>query len=516
MFQTLPPELINAIFNQVYIEDILALRTTCSIFAAVGLDHFGDEVPLVFHRDKFKALTEIAEHPKLSKQMRSLFYVGDRCKLQSYEQWDKHRPDPHPREETSYDRNAKFYTERDYRVCRREGMKKARKFMERRAAVPESDRRAAWETYRTLCKDIADVEVEGYDLHCLRVLFENCPGIREVTIGSQMDIARHLSANRTAFASATTSPYNDSDWWDTGVHQTLSVAMAAQQAGTKLDSLTLAQVSPTLFDPRSWEEEGLDEWPALKALVQPLRRLRLWIHAQPPEKSEVDFDASAPDIFSVHEQSDLAFQEGHLHEILSSASDLRVLKLGLPRWSENEEEAIEYYGDEDEQRFSRLELALRNITYPKLYELSLSDCEVAADYLVELCLRHKATLRRLYLSDISLNDLDDDWRDVFTRLSGQLPQLRRIKLRGNFYIDVQCEIRFEHAGLESRRIAPYRDALENFVLKGGEFPTNDINILPDQANYPDESYRRPGLPEDNTEPDDPELDYDSDEFSIRI
>ena len=91
IFQTLPPELLHVIFSQLPIEDILALRTSCSIFASVGLDYFEDEIPLVFHRDKFRALTEIAEHPKLSKQMRSLFYVVDRCKVKSFERWDRCR-----------------------------------------------------------------------------------------------------------------------------------------------------------------------------------------------------------------------------------------------------------------------------------------------------------------------------------------------------------------------------------------------------------------------------------------
>ena len=63
------------IFSELDIEEILAIRTTCSIFASVGLDYLGNEVPLVFHREKFRILTEIAKHSKLSKQMRSLFYT---------------------------------------------------------------------------------------------------------------------------------------------------------------------------------------------------------------------------------------------------------------------------------------------------------------------------------------------------------------------------------------------------------------------------------------------------------
>jgi hypothetical protein len=141
---------------------------------------------------------------------------------------------------------------------------------------------------------------------------------------------------------------------------------------------------------------------------------------------------------------------------------------------------------------------------------------VDEEYLVDLILRHKATLRRLYLANISLFDLEASWVEVFTRLSYKLPQLRRLRLRGTFYLDGDSEIEFEHAGSESRRIAPYRDALENFILKGGEYPTDDETVLPYQADYPDENYRRPGLRQNNTEPDDPMTDYDLDEFDTRI
>lgn len=196
IFQTLPPELLHVIFSELCFEDILAIRKTCSIFASIGLDYLGDEIPLVYHRDKFKALTEIAEHPKLSKQMRSLFFVSDRRTLQTFKEWDSSRPDPQP-EMKDYDRDEKFYTERDVRACMREGKKDFYRFLKRMAAVPEGERRTAYEDFRVLCRDITAVEDEGYDLHCLRVLFERCPRIREVTIASQIDIIRHLNAECT-------------------------------------------------------------------------------------------------------------------------------------------------------------------------------------------------------------------------------------------------------------------------------------------------------------------------------
>jgi hypothetical protein len=76
--QRLPHELLNNVFQRVSTKDLSALRCTCTNLASVGLDHFGTEVALISHRDKSRALTEIATHPVLSKRMTSLFYMCDR------------------------------------------------------------------------------------------------------------------------------------------------------------------------------------------------------------------------------------------------------------------------------------------------------------------------------------------------------------------------------------------------------------------------------------------------------
>lgn len=104
---------------------------------------------------------------------------------------------------------------------------------------------------------------------------------------------------------------------------------------------------------------------------------------------------------------------------MSAASNLRVLKLQLPKWN---------YHDHIEDTYAQLEPMLRDITYPHLYELSLSQCEVHADYLIDLCMRHKSLLRRRSLSDILLLDDHSIFRKVFTRLSGQLTKLRKASL----------------------------------------------------------------------------------------
>jgi hypothetical protein len=64
---------------------------------------------------------------------------------------------------------------------------------------------------------------------------------------------------------------------------------------------------------------------------------------------------------------------------------------------------------------------------------------------------------------------------------------------------------------EKSEVQPGRDDVENFVLKGGG-PIWDHDYKAKPRHFPVKGYVPPGLPEDNTEPDDPKLDYEPDEF----
>ena len=306
-----------------------------------------------------------------------------------------------------------------------------------------------------------------------------------------------------------TEPTGDRYWWNEIVHQVLCVAMAAERSDIKLESLTLLSLSPAIFD--KGVGVNADQWRALNNLVRPLRRLRLYLQADAPEEDDKEEpDEHEPDYEQIfHQFND--FLDSHADEILSAARNLRVLKLELPHWR---------YHDHIEDQYAQLEPVLRDITYPHLYELSLRHCEVHANYLVDLCMRHKATLRRLSLTDILLLDDHSSFREVFTRLSGQLPNLRHVHLRGTFHGDLTptCELRFVSTGRHVT-IDPFKDALENFIVKGGGFPVDDrVNNRLDSPTpvrrygIPDKDWVQSGLPDNDKEPDDPALDYDRDEF----
>jgi hypothetical protein len=147
---TLPPELLHKIVS--YLDSrvqLVAMRETCSLLASIGLDHFNDEVSLVYHRKRFRAITEIAAHPKLSKRMRSLFYMADRNKLMDFEEWDTKRPFPEPTDADLLDyESLAAYTLRDPRAGT--GEEQARRWRE--ARPPESECQASYEAFKALCQ----------------------------------------------------------------------------------------------------------------------------------------------------------------------------------------------------------------------------------------------------------------------------------------------------------------------------------------------------------------------------
>jgi hypothetical protein len=220
------------------------MRETCFLLASIGLDHFNDEVSLVYHRDRLQAITEIAAHPKLAKHMRSLFYMADRSNLLDFEKWDMQRPFPEPSdEELRREEYLEAYGSREIPSRTEEDLAT----IWREARPTDSECRKGYEIYRALCQDQYKIGRQGYDRDCLRALFEGCPKLREVTVASQRSCMRQLDANRV-FAKAMAEPNGDLYWWLEVVHQVLSVAMAAAQSGIELDSLTLLSLSPAIFD----------------------------------------------------------------------------------------------------------------------------------------------------------------------------------------------------------------------------------------------------------------------------
>ena len=217
-------------------------------------------------------------------------------------------------------------------------------------------------------------------------------------------------------------------------------------------------------------------------LFKPLRRLRLQMWTRDPDKDGND-DVKA----AMVEAQTVILASGGLHKLLSGATELRVLKLSF------------HPGISSEAYLTYLTMDLKHVFgdlgFPHLYELGLCHCRTSEDYMFDLLLRHKATLRRLCISYSQLSA--GTWRSLFQRLGSKLPQLRTIRLCGVLESEeLGYEFDFDVPGARaSKRIQLVQDAVENYVLGCGEWP--DVKGMAWEGEYPweVEGYKPPGLPE---------------------
>lgn len=471
---SLPAELLDKVLGCLDRGNVLSVRRTCSVLANAGLEHLGDEVPLCFRLDKLHALTQISKHPVLANHVKSLWYscgflVASRQTINHVE----HDIGPTP----------------------------------------------AGGLDPSLLKDQWDMCEKGYDIRCLSALFQGCPNISQMTVASLQSSARKLNVPRLASQGARTQLDGyDMYWPEAGVREVDAVAYALSTARRRLDSLTLCGISPGLFglnmqyereeillleelaDGTRVTDAKLCAYQNLQALVRPLRRLRIFFQAWPSGLTESQEN-------ELQEQATQVLNAGDVEPVLSIAREVRVLKLQLP---------FPAHCSHDDVRppYLFLNRVLDDAFYPHLYELAVGQAVLFPDDLINLLLRHRATLRRLSLSNLMLAN-QDSWMQVFSRPAGQLRNLKAVKLRGNFSDLGGPEFRFEQPGQQPGLIIPARDALENFIVTGRERPDPmDLwagNDLSRHAHVP-EDYTPPGLPDDDMLLDDPASEYEPDEF----
>ena len=260
LLTSLPAELLHTILCGLDTASVLKTRLTCRLLSVLGLDHFGDKIPLVFHRDKFRALTEIAAHAVLAKRMRSLYYADDIVSWQDWHEWSARRsPETHYRHSV-----MEFPTEIELRSrIARIGPRHYR-FATSLGESCTTAEAATFGRFSALCIDQVNILEEKLDTSCLRIMFEGCPNLREVTLAFQSDDGgpqRRLKASRTVFAEAMTVAHGDTRVEQVGKVHLIGLAQALRDSGRSLDSLTLGlpdEDRPADDPARDYEKDEFD------------------------------------------------------------------------------------------------------------------------------------------------------------------------------------------------------------------------------------------------------------------
>lgn len=121
------------------------------------------------------------------------------------------------------------------------------------------------------------------------------------------------------------------------------------------------------------------------------------------------------------------------------------------------------------------------------------------------------------------------WAIFFMAIAGHFANLRQARLRGSFtflgrvrspnhnWVEMRFDLPEDEEG-KPRWVSPMRDAIENYIVQGGLPPWAEEGYqerLPVVAPEP-EGYVPSGLVDCDRPDDDPGLDYEVDEFDLRI
>lgn len=274
----------------------------------------------------------------------------------------------------------------------------------------------------------------------------------------------HSDINVFPFAEALDHPYGDISHRRYGVRQLSSICFAANRAECQFERLYVADISYEFINqpPRIIAQ--------IKSALHNLRVLTIdfCIYFEMPPNS----------MNRIQRDMIKQLRAGKLREIIADIPNLGIINLSMPH-------------TDDDMLCAGLDDVVSHSSWPCLREFCISNVHTTEDDLIEFLLSHRGTLRSLSLADAELRV--GNWHDCFERIGSKLPLLRWIKLRGDLYShEAGREFDFDCPRAESRKIAPLRDAVENYILGGGSFPLT--RLLPNQImKYPWEvpGYVRP-------------------------
>lgn len=301
--------------------------------------------------------------------------------------------------------------------------------------------RSAYAKYKELYDD--QCELIPLAKESLRALFEACPRLDTVLLTTANELRATSTQCLRSFQEAMIFPFGDVSRLLWGCMQLHTMLVAASDADTKLRSLAAATVSFMFFG------DALGELHKIHDAISGLENLRLDLHR--------NFINEDDPVDQLEMEGFLrAMKDQRLVEFFANAPNLRTLKVVAP------------IAEDGDDRVP-LDNLLGNTVWPKLEALHVQNVECASTELLGLLRRHSITLQRLNLVDIVFRE--GDFESFATSIAGQLPALRKVRLRGDFVSDAQPGADFSFDPVNDRKdYDEYTLVMQMYFVKGGTFP----------------------------------------------
>lgn len=455
----LPVELVHNIMETLPPASLAALRLTCSALAVLGIEHLVEDTFLVYKLDCFARLDKISAHPVVSKTIKSLHYQADRLRSRShFADWNKERFVLVSKEDRAFGRESLPRAVKDA-LDNGQPLESRRRmydwFTGLKGKFTRTELRAAYGCHCALVTEQMTINTRQSDVRHLTTMFSNCPNLNTVVFstshgprGSRSDMRKF------AFAECHVEPYGDIEMTAEGNDQFVGLCQALRAADRKLKTLVVSNLGFKMFETKSEHELQM-----VQDVVGDLHELRISFATLTNEVQRETLNAYASRVDDCRN----VFDRGPLAKMLSSAHNLRVLKICAPQCAPSEP-TISFVGSVGQR------------TWPRLREFGVSGMRCTEDELVGFLLRHSEKLRRLSMSNIELTE--GTWASAFKRIACRFPKLRKLKISGDFDSEDNVtivgqperpELECEEPGSTLNCFDHIADAVATFVKHGGRY-----------------------------------------------
>ncbi|KAG6989779.1 hypothetical protein G7Y79_00064g094020 [Physcia stellaris] len=454
----LPPEILHAICEQLFEDDIPALRLQCKYLCEAATPHFLHSVDARFKKTSIESLLALSKHPILSHNVETISYEPNMVQKKSRLQWEKGssmvgfsrriHDFPHPPKQSA--------SEREWRLFHRTSRAVIRHEMEQKHTQKELD--LAWPIYQRYLQEQDDMIRQDYACQDLLQAFQGFPNLSAIHINYGWGLwpgYETLNPFDDGLCKATS---HNSDAGDTvrGLKELMPLLRMLCGARINLLSFRVGCLNWRFFERCGNDGEHADFFEKLKQMVACLKDFKLVI------TTWSDFDTDDAEIY---EEEVIRCREylanGLLGRLLAAAPDLRKLAINF---------------DEYEQECPiNFRYIVLDTYWSHLHTIDLDSVDTHEEDWMLFFERHASTIKCLSLSMVRL--LEGEWADVLERMQGLLD------LDEVHFGDLFSDRPWQYWALGPRGYTSSRDdsakenqlqwALEGFMVHGGECPLRD-------------------------------------------
>ncbi|CZT24405.1 uncharacterized protein RCC_10130 [Ramularia collo-cygni] len=295
-------------------------------------------------------------------------------------------------------------------------------------------------------------------------LFKVCPKLKSVWVTSGDAVRRNTTERSAAFRRGVVLPHgsNGPDH-SKSIHCSSQLLLGALDAGTHLETIVLGDVNYHFLVQDTTLRSNFGK------MLQHAKHFQ-WNIGQSifDETQQIDnFDDD--ELVEMH----AIFNRGHLSNFLAKATNLQTLVIKFPY--------IPYYMLDHIDLGKAMGGSGGGLHFPLLRSLTLGSISTTPEALETFLLRHKATLTRLRLCDLRIEEEEQTgWQTCFSNLGGKFPYLEHMALRGEFRHGDTVTHTFS-LGTGELAVYPFSTRMEKFMITGGE-------AVPEPSEVLDEEY----------------------------